>query len=124
MTAYELHWHPSSHVLALRLSYSLDASSAQQMNEDILRILGESQQPVNLVIDAQSLAVTTDFLNVREQLTYPSHPQIGRVSVIAANKLSRLWLLLIHKHCRKPVELFEPTDNAAQGLSAYLSGGA
>lgn len=120
MAGYKLHWHPSSRVLALSFSASLDASLAKQLNEEIIQILDASQQYVDLVIDAEHIAVTNDFLNIREQLTYPAHSQIGHVSIIVSNKLSKLWMLLIHKQCKEPVKFFKSHEEIAQSLKVYF----
>ena len=107
---YKLSFNPSANVLLLTLEGVLEIEDAENINDAIQMKLKMLSNKITLVLDAQQVSPITDFMNIRSRLTYVSSSKLEHIYAIAPNKLTRLWMLLIHKTTNQTIKFINDLD--------------
>lgn len=109
VTKLEISTDTDESILLLTFRGKLVAEDARKLNEMLLEQLERLDKAVTLIIDSEEMKVDprTDFRSVQRQLTYTSSPALEHIYIISANKLTRLWMLLIHKRAQVKIDFID-----------------
>jgi hypothetical protein len=122
--AYRVFWHIPQQVIFVELEGNLTLKDFQQLNRDVVELLGaeSADRPVTLVIDVTRPTTTPQaFEQLKASQTYTQRRDLKSIIVVSSNKFIRLMMLLTFNLCRPSLRFCDTVDEASMFIQKKIS---